>query len=179
MSRLPIPHLVVDSIYDVSPDMLSEMGIGLLMLDLDNTLVPGHIREITPKLRGWINSLKSKNIEPFILSNNRGKKPGKFARELEIGYINNAGKPSRRMLHRVMAEKNSPPEQTAIVGDQIYTDVFCGIRAGITTIAVKPISLYNPIYALRYLLEIPFRLIYKVRNKNERFAQNTKQAESL
>ena len=52
------------------------------------------------------------------------------------------------------------PEQTAIVGDQIFTDVLGGNRAGVATILVKPIRLAgNPGRYLRYAVEAPFRLL--------------------
>ena len=51
-------------------------------------------------------------------------------------------------------------EQTAIVGDQVFTDVLGGNRAGISTILVEPIRLAgNPGRYLRYAVEIPFRLL--------------------
>jgi len=61
-----------------------------------------------------------------------------------------------------MAEART--EETAIVGDQIYTDVLCGKRAGIKTIAVRPISLSNPFHYLRYGAELPFRGAYHRRS---------------
>ena len=50
------------------------------------------------------------------------------------------------------------PEQTAIVGDQIFTDILGGSRAGVATILVRPIRLAgNPGRYLRYAVEVPFR----------------------
>ena len=51
-------------------------------------------------------------------------------------------------------------EQTAIVGDQVFTDVLGGNRAGISAILVEPIRLAgNPGRYLRYAVEVPFRLL--------------------
>lgn len=174
MSSLPIPHLMVNSIYDITPTTLTDMGISLLLLDLDNTMAPYHIQSPSTELRAWIARLKECGIEPFIVSNNHGKRPELFAQALGIGYIAGAGKPSRRSLRQVMAEKGVEPEHTAIMGDQIYTDVFCGRRAGIFTIAVTPLAMFrNPVIALRYFLEFPFRLLYKIRRKNGQYIKNT------
>ena len=50
--------------------------------------------------------------------------------------------------------------QTAIVGDQVFTDILGGNRAGISTILVEPIRLAgNPGRYLRYAAEWPFRLL--------------------
>ena len=46
------------------------------------------------------------------------------------------------------------------MGDQVFTDVLGGNRAGISTILVEPIRLAgNPGRYLRYAVEIPFRLL--------------------
>lgn len=166
MSCLPVPTIMVDSIFDIRPKALRERGVELLFLDLDNTMSPYHINEPTQQLRAWIQALKELDIEPFILSNNHGQRPAIFSRALDIGFIHRAHKPFTRMLRRVLAEKQIPPARCAIIGDQIYTDVLCGSRAGLTTIAVRPISLRNPLLAVRYALEAPFRLLYKWRNRH-------------
>ena len=168
MSFWPIPHFTANSIYDIDPARLRNMGIRLLLLDLDNTMSVFRMRKPSGELKTWIDGIKSNRIDPFILSNNRGKKPEVFARELGIGFARAARKPSRKTLRNVMAEKHASAESTAIVGDQIYTDVLCGRRAGITTIVVNPINLFrNPFSAVRYLFEYPFRLLCKVKTKNE------------
>ena len=63
-------------------------------------------------------------------------------------------------LAMAMEQMGVAPEQTAIVGDQIFTDVLGGNRAGVATILVKPIRLAgNPGRYLRYAVEVPFRLL--------------------
>ena len=58
------------------------------------------------------------------------------------------------------------PEQTAIVGDQIFTDILGGNRAGVTTLLVQPIRLAgNPGRYLRYWVETPFRLLARRRGQ--------------
>jgi hypothetical protein len=59
-----------------------------------------------------------------------------------------------------MAQMGVTKEQTAIVGDQVFTDVLGGNLAGVTTILVRPIRLAgNPGRYLRYAVEAPFRLL--------------------
>lgn len=160
---LPIPHLMLNSALDLAPERLRSMDVRLLLLDLDNTLSPYHIHQPDDRLRAWIAELKALNIEPFILSNNRGDRPEIFARALGVDFVGKARKPLTRVLLEVLAKKGVSPEHAALMGDQIYTDVLCARAAGITAIAVKPLSLRNPLLALRYLLEVPFRLLYKGR----------------
>ena len=66
-------------------------------------------------------------------------------------------------MRQVLTQKSTPIERVCIIGDQIYTDVLCGSIAGAYTVVVRPISLKNPLHALRYAAETPFRLLYKVK----------------
>ena len=65
-----------------------------------------------------------------------------------------------------MEQTGRTPEQTAIVGDQIFTDILGGRRAGITALLVRPIRLAgNPGRYLRYWVETPFRLVARRRGR--------------
>ena len=56
------------------------------------------------------------------------------------------------------------PEETVMVGDQIFTDTLGACRAGVVPLLVEPIRLAgNPGRYLRYAVETPFRLLGKRR----------------
>ena len=160
--KFPIPTLLRHDIYELSPEDIKALGVKFLMMDLDNTLSPYHIHEADDKLRSWINVLRDSGIELFILSNNHGERPAIFARQLDLDYVNRAGKPRSATALRIMAEKGYTKDETAILGDQIYTDILCGVNCGIKSICVRPICISrNPLLAVRYFLEFPFRLAYR------------------
>lgn len=46
------------------------------------------------------------------------------------------GKPRKEMIEILMKEKGYKKEEIAIIGDRLYTDIACGINAGITSILV-------------------------------------------
>ena len=50
------------------------------------------------------------------------------------------------------------PEQTAIVGDQIFTDIWGGNNAGVLTLMVKPVEFGTVFRFLRFCGETPFRI---------------------
>ena len=73
------------------------------------------------------------------------------------------GKPKPDMTFWAMEKCGFEPEETAIIGDRLYTDIACGVNAGITTIfvlseegtmedvhnsTVKPQFIYNNIKEL-------------------------------
>lgn len=157
MMKLPYPDIALENIFELSPELLKEAGISFLLLDLDNTIAPYSRNSPTVAELNWVDSIKRTGIEPFILSNNHGDRPKIFAEALSIDFINKAKKPSTKRLFEVLEDKGVSPENVAIVGDQVYTDIACGKRAGIMTILLKPIELKNPLLLGRYWLERPFR----------------------
>jgi len=156
-------NYLADSIYQVSGAALARRGIKLLLADLDNTLVPYGVPLPDERLKGWRDELKAHGITLFVLSNNRHEnRPRIFSEGLDVPYIGHAGKPKTHSFLKAMEDMRVTKEQTAIVGDQIFTDVLGGNRAGVNTILVKPICLAgNPGRYVRYAVEVPFRLLSK------------------
>lgn len=153
------------SIYEIEPTRLAQSGIKLLLADLDNTLVPYGVPEPTDAVRAWNEALKAAGVTLFVLSNNRhADRPRVFCDALGVPFIGHAGKPKTPSFIQAMERMGVTREQTAIVGDQIFTDVLGGNRAGVRTILVRPIRLAgNPGRYLRYAAELPFRLMTKRR----------------
>ena len=46
------------------------------------------------------------------------------------------GKPNRDMVDLCMKQVNAKKEEVLVVGDRLYTDIACGIRAGVETALV-------------------------------------------
>ena len=148
-------------IYELTGEALERRGFKLLLADLDNTLVPYGVPLPDEKLKNWRDDLAAHGVTLFILSNNRKKhRPRIFAEALGVPYIGRAGKPRTPSFVKAMERMGVAKDQTAIVGDQVFTDVLGGNRAGVSAILVEPIRLAgNPGRYLRYAMEIPFRLL--------------------
>jgi hypothetical protein len=153
--------ITANSIEALSGEALAGRGVKLLLADLDNTLVPYGVALPDERVKAWRDDLHANGVTLFILSNNRHEsRPRIFAQALEVPYIGHAGKPKTPSFRRAMAQMGVTKEQTAIVGDQVFTDVLGGNLAGVTTILVRPIRLAgNPGRYLRYAVEAPFRLL--------------------
>ena len=83
-----------------------------------------------------------------------------LASQLHIDNIYTAwfwdGKPSAMPFVAAMKMMNSQPENTAIVGDQVFTDIYGGNRLGLYTILVTPLGpdhLSTGLMQRRYLEE--------------------------
>lgn len=154
-----VPNFLFENIYTIDLDRLRARGIRLLLADLDNTLVPYAVKTPTDEVRAWKDRLEEAGITLFILSNSR--KPGRaqrFAQDLGVPYEGHVGKPKSGGFRRAMDRMGVTPDQTAIVGDQIFTDIWGGNNAGVLTLMVKPIQFGTIFRALRYGIETPFRI---------------------
>lgn len=153
-----IPNFLFESIYAIDPARLRARGVTLLLADLDNTLAPYGVKTPSEEVRAWKKELEAAGITLFILSNSR--KPGRaarFAQDLGVPYEGHAGKPKGGGFRRAMERCGAQPAQTAIVGDQIFTDIWGGNRAGVLTLMVEPIARDTLFRKGRYLVETPFR----------------------
>jgi hypothetical protein len=160
-----IPRGVYPSFSALDPAALAAKGVKLVLADLDNTLVAYKVPAPTPEVVAWKNALADQGIRLFILSNSR--KPGRaqnFAQALGVPFQGHSGKPKRAGYLRAMERMGCTPQQTVMIGDQIFTDVLGANNAGVTPLLILPIRLAgNPGRYLRYAVETPFRLLGKRR----------------
>ncbi|MEG0598294.1 MAG: YqeG family HAD IIIA-type phosphatase [Oscillospiraceae bacterium] len=165
MFQLLLPTKSCESIFQIQGEALAAAGIKLLLADLDNTLAPYGQPVASPEVRAWKDALAQSGVTLFVLSNNRHEnRPRIFSEDLGVPYIGHAGKPSPKSLYEAMERQGVTPAQTALIGDQIFTDVLCGNRGGVATILVEPLRLAgNPGRYLRYAAEWPFRAMAKNR----------------
>ena len=163
MSIFPVPDVMKQNIYEIEPRMFHNRGIRFLILDIDNTVAPYTVQEATPRMTAWVRRMKEAGFELFILSNNRGERPEKFAAAFDLPYRKKAWKPFTKAAKEVMAERGYTPAETAFIGDQIYTDTACAKWCGAFAVTVHPIEFNRFVLRLRYWLEFPFRLKYNWR----------------
>ena len=75
-----------------------------------------------------------------LLTNNTNKRLKCFTEPLELPGFANDLKPMARGLKKSMRAINTKPRHTAIIGDQLLSDVWAGKNAGTATILVKPLT---------------------------------------
>jgi len=166
MSFSPIPRLVVPDIFAITPELLQQKGITFLCLDLDNTLSP-YSEDLPPRrVLDWMAALKAAGITLYMISNSsKSRRADDYARACNIPFIKCAGKPSPKALRAAMEQMGKQPEETALAGDQIFTDGLAANRAGVISIVVRPMVLKNLFFRIRYGIEQPFRALGKERLK--------------
>lgn len=119
---------------DVTPEILKEAKIKLLLCDLDNTLRLHSEKEPADELADWVEEIKNAGIKIVVISNNgRKKMMQKFCEPLGIDCVWWAKKPVSTKLTAKMEELNIKPDETVMLGDKWSTDVlaakFAKVRA--------------------------------------------------
>ena len=162
-----IPHQVLERYTQVTPQLLERLGVRLLLCDLDYTLAPKSVPRPDDALRAWLAACRDAGVTVMILSNNRSsRRVETFCSSLGIRYVGHAGKPSSRGYREAMAQAGAAPEQTAMLGDKLLTDILGANRSGVLAVMVEPLG--GPVGAWNHflhLLQRPFKQIAKRRMK--------------
>lgn len=164
MSFSLLPKVIVTALPDLTPKKLTAMGIDVLMLDFDNTVVPYTNDIPTPAVRAWFRTMERHHIQLCVVSNSKKNRVKEFCETWGIQCFTHCRKPSRQGILQAASTLKTPLDRCALVGDQIFTDTLAANRAGVCSILVKPIHLHNIWLKLRHVAEQPFILIAKRRN---------------
>lgn len=133
------PDIYVKSVYELPLEELKEKGIRGLVFDIDNTVAPFDLAEPEKDLIDLFLFLRRQGFRLCILSNNNKERVRLFNKNLRTLAVHKAGKPGVKKLRRALKKMELAPEHAAIVGDQVFTDMWCGHRAGLTCILTAPI----------------------------------------
>lgn len=135
------PTLQAPSLDLISVDKLIQEGIKGLIIDLDNTMTPWNDVEVAPKVTEWFIKIKAAGIQACVVSNNKKRqRVAIVAERLGIPFVFRATKPRRRAFQAGMKILGTGFKDTAVIGDQLFTDILGGNRLGLYTILVTPIN---------------------------------------
>ena len=139
MLRLVTPDLRVETVLELSPDRLRQMGLEALLLDVDGTLKNYRAESLRPEVMAWLERLREAGIRLCLLSNGRSRRIGRLAERLGLPFVSQACKPLPYGCRRAMRMLGFTSRQTAVVGDQVFADVMAARLAGLSSILVRPI----------------------------------------
>ena len=152
------PKMHVKSILLINLDYLVELGILLLCVDLDKTLIDKKSDQFSTEIIDWFRRAKSKGLKIVIGSNtvtlSKELRLSKLAKSVDVRYISirvriscwlhdlRLLKPNPYVVQQsaAMIEAVSSMNQVAMIGDQATRDTAAGNRAGAYSILVDPIG---------------------------------------
>lgn len=134
------PNLYLKNTTEITEEILINNNIKGIILDVDNTLLY-YDKTMLKNVDTWCKVLKNKGIKFCIVSNSNNKEKIKMiASKLDIPYISFGMKPLKIGLNKAKKILKLESPQIAVVGDQIFTDVFGANRSKMFSILVEPLE---------------------------------------
>jgi HAD superfamily phosphatase (TIGR01668 family) len=134
------PDHYYSSVHVVDLDALAADGVRFLLLDLDNTLLSRDTNVVPDDLRAWVGALKDRGFRACLVSNNWHERVRVIAAELDLPIVDHAVKPLPFALLRALARVGGRAHESAVIGDQLFTDILGGKLLGMRTVLVEPLS---------------------------------------
>jgi len=169
------PNDYKKTVYDVDFHLLWEEGIRIIMLDLDNTLIPYDETEPTNKIYTLFQDLKDIGFDVYIISNNQKGRVKKFAKQVNVRYVYSARKPFRLGFRRAIRYANHPdPHTVCLIGDQFMTDVLGARRMDFKVIVVDTLKRHGEKWFTKISKYLERRILDRLKRTDPDFYYNMK-----
>ena len=129
-----------DKITDITAADLKNAGAKLLLLDADNTLSFHGSQEPFPGVSEWLEEIRKEGFVLVIISNNSESRIRPFAEKLGLPFVFKSAKPISKGFKTACEKFGFKPEETAVIGDQIFTDVLGGKLFGAKVFLTEPLG---------------------------------------
>lgn len=129
---------------DIKGNWLTKEGITTILSDIDSTLAP-HNELGDESLLNWIGEMKKYGVEIICISNNTAERAKVFSEAHGIKAIGNCSKPNTTKIEEFIKKEEIDKKKVAVLGDQLFTDIWVGKRLGVKTVLVHPIGTHQPI----------------------------------
>lgn len=133
------PDFKFKNMESIDFDELKNAGTKGIILDIDNTLVEPHTPVADDRAKMFVQKLKNAEFKICIVSNNIPQRAKKFADSLNLDWVCNGNKPSKKPFKLALKILKEKPEHIAVVGDQIFTDVWGAKRMKMISVLLDPI----------------------------------------
>ena len=129
-----------EKITDITAADLKEAGTKLVLLDADNTLSLHGSQEPFFGVSEWIKEIKKEGFVLVIISNNSESRIKPFAEKLGLPFVFKSAKPLSKGFKKATEKFGFEPKETAVIGDQVFTDVLGGKLFGAKVFLTEPLG---------------------------------------
>lgn len=161
-----IPDKCYQSVYDIDYSDLYQQDKRVIIMDIDNTLIPYDLSEPTEEIFTLVNKLKSLGFKLVFVSNNRHNRVNNFALKLNCPFVASAYKPfskSYRIIRKMFPEYTNL--QMHAIGDQLMTDCLGAKRQKISCYLVKVLKRKSEKWYTKINRRAEAYVIKKIKNK--------------
>lgn len=134
------PDMYYKNVQSIDLKDFEEKDIKGIAIDVDNTLID-YKEDITEEVIEWVKGVKEAGYKICILSNSSKKaKVERIANIFKIDYIMDAKKPLKAGFKKAIQLLDLPVQNIAVIGDQIFTDVWGANKLNMVSVYVEPIN---------------------------------------
>jgi HAD superfamily phosphatase (TIGR01668 family) len=136
------PDQRLDSVFQLDTGALRRSGIRGIIFDLDSTLGPWGFARFDPKILRFLRALDGQGFALGFLSNHGGQ--GREALQASLDgrpLLFKARKPQRAGFVQLLNVMKLSASEVAVVGDQLFTDIWGAKRLGFFAILVPSVDL--------------------------------------
>lgn len=134
------PKRIYKTIFDIPLEELYNCGLRGIIIDLDNTLTELNNPDLSKETVAWLKHALNIGFQLCFVSNNSKRRVQEMAGKVNVPFVARARKPRRRSFRNALKIMQTAPEETVVIGDQLFTDILGGNRLGLYTILVRPLS---------------------------------------
>ena len=134
------PDLLASDVAHVTLDWLRERGITCVLVDADDTLLPGDDGPLPATALEWLMGIQAAGLRLAILSNGSARRVHALGERLGVPSFALAGKPFGFAFQRALRALGATPNQAVMIGDQLFTDILGARWAGLHTALVRPLT---------------------------------------
>ncbi len=134
------PDYYIRSFRELNIERLITNGIQVLVCDIDNTLVAHDQAYPDEAVKQFIRRVQDAGIQIVLVSNNVKERVDTFAHGLHVATYPFARKPLKKTYLKMMKDTGCSPQEIAVLGDQLLTDMLGDNRVGFYTILTTPVA---------------------------------------
>ena len=148
------PREYLEDVFAINLDSLENNGIKLLLIDVNNTIMPAEAEHPSLRIIHWFEQLKNYSFQTVLISGGWDKgRLAVIAKTLNVPVYYGLLKPALTAVKTILAKYAVSPAECVIVGDALWSDVLLAKLLGAYSILVKncdqPLELRGQISLLR------------------------------
>jgi len=159
------PDYYYKSLLSIPINDLKKLNKRIIIIDLDNTLLPFNQAFPNQDAVNYINELSNNNFDVHIVSNNYYSRIFFATTNMNCSFLHYAMKPLTFRFRKYLKDKEIEYKDCVFIGDQLMTDIVVARKLHLASILVDPLT-DSDLPITRFNRNIDLRIRKKLKEKN-------------
>ncbi len=117
-----------------------DCATGILLMDVDNTLLSPYQKNISDEPKEWVQKMKQQH-RIILCTNNITQRQINVGVDLDLPILMTAFKPFPWRVKKYLRQQNINLNQIIVIGDQVITDVLLALWLRRPYLLIKPLTM--------------------------------------